>query len=87
MSSSYASVIGSLQGLTEEQVDERLKRDGPNSLTPPKQVPEIVKFLVNMFGGFAMLLWAGALLCFIAYGIEESGNPGGPKDYVSQSTV
>ena len=64
-------------------MDERLKRDGPNALTPPKQVPEIVKFLVNMFGGFAMLLWAGALLCFIAYGIEEAGNPGGPKDYVS----
>ena len=71
-----------LQGLTEEQAEERLKRDGPNAITPPKQVPEIVKFLLQLFGGFALLLWAGSLLCFIAYAIEESGNPGGPKDYV-----
>lgn len=41
-----------------------------------------------MFGGFSLLLWGGALLCFIAYGIEEAGNPGGPKDYVcSKLTV
>ena len=69
--------------MSELQADERLKRDGPNSLTPPKQVPEIVKFLTQMFGGFSLLLWGGALLCFIAYGIEEAGNPGGTKDYVS----
>ena len=71
-----------MQGLSEKQVEERLKRDGPNALTPPKQVPEIVKFLTQMFGGFSLLLWGGAILCFIAYGIEEAGNPGGSRDYV-----
>ena len=78
-----ASLKLNFQGMSELQADERLKRDGPNSLTPPKQVPEIVKFLTQMFGGFSLLLWGGALLCFIAYGIEEAGNPGGTKDYVS----
>lgn len=63
-------------------MEERLKRDGPNAITPPKQVPEIVKFLTQMFGGFSLLLWGGAILCFIAYGIEEAGNPGGSRDYV-----
>ena len=63
-------------------MEERLKRDGPNAITPPKQVPEIVKFLKQMFGGFALLLWGGAILCFIAYGIEQAENPGGSRDYV-----
>ena len=30
------------------------------------------RFLKVMFSGFAGLLWAGALLCFIATGIEAS---------------
>merc|ERR1712106_1152044 len=33
---------------------------------------EWVKFCKNIFGGFALLLWAGAILCFIAYSIEAS---------------
>lgn len=49
-----------------------MERDGPNSLTPPKTTPEWVKFCKNLFGGFALLLWIGAFLCFIAYGIQAS---------------
>jgi sodium/potassium-transporting ATPase subunit alpha len=49
-----------------------LERDGPNALTPPKQTPEWVKFCKNLFGGFALLLWIGAILCFIAYSIQAS---------------
>jgi len=49
-----------------------LERDGPNALTPPKQTPEWVKFCKNLFGGFAMLLWIGAILCFVAYSIQAS---------------
>merc|ERR1712127_538977 len=51
-----------------------LERDGLNALTPPKTVPEWVKFLKQLFGGFSMLLWVGAILCFIAYGIEVSAS-------------
>ena len=58
-------------GLTEAQAAEVLQRDGPNVLTPPKQMPEIVKFLLQMFGGFSALLWLGAILCFLSYGVER----------------
>ena len=47
-----------------------LAKHGPNALTPPPTTPEWVKFCQNMFSGFAMLLWFGAILCFIAYGIQ-----------------
>ncbi|VDD78681.1 unnamed protein product [Mesocestoides corti] len=56
-------------GLTSEQAKTRLDRDGPNALTPPKTTPEWVKFCKNMFGGFSLLLWIGAVLCFIAHAI------------------
>lgn len=49
-----------------------MERDGPNALTPPKQTPEWVKFCKNLFGGFALLLWIGAVLCFVAYSIQAS---------------
>merc|ERR1719354_67163 len=64
-------------GLTREKASESLIRDGPNQLTPPKTTPAWVKFLRNMFGGFSTLLWTGAILCFVAFGVEYSQNPGG----------
>lgn len=57
------------QGLSHAKAKENLERDGPNALTPPKQTPEWVKFCKQLFGGFALLLWIGSILCFIAYGI------------------
>jgi magnesium-transporting ATPase (P-type) len=60
------------QGLTHAKAKENLERDGPNALTPPRQTPEWVKFCKNLFGGFALLLWIGAILCFIAYSIQAS---------------
>ena len=49
-----------------------LERDGPNALTPPKTTPEWIKFCKNLFGGFALLLWIGAILCFVAYTIQAT---------------
>ncbi|KAG8143488.1 hypothetical protein E2320_000710 [Naja naja] len=46
-----------------------LARDGPNALTPPPTTPEWVKFCRQLFGGFSILLWIGAILCFLTYGI------------------
>lgn len=60
------------QGLSHAKAKENLERDGPNALTPPKQTPEWVKFCKNLFGGFALLLWIGAVLCFVAYSIQAS---------------
>lgn len=56
-----------LQGLSSAKAHEYLKRDGPNALTPPRTTPKWLKFLKNLFVGFAMLLWAGAVLCILAY--------------------
>lgn len=61
-----------MQGLSHAKAKENLERDGPNALTPPKQTPEWVKFCKNLFGGFALLLWIGAVLCFVAYSIQAS---------------
>ncbi|NP_001296716.1 sodium/potassium-transporting ATPase subunit alpha [Hydra vulgaris] len=58
------------KGLSENIVARNLERDGLNALTPPKQTPEWVKFCKQMFGGFSMLLWIGAILCFFAFGIR-----------------
>jgi sodium/potassium-transporting ATPase subunit alpha len=60
------------QGLTEQRAAEVLARDGRNELTPPKTIPEWVKFCKNLFGGFSILLWIGAILCFFAYGIQAA---------------
>ncbi|XP_038238674.1 sodium/potassium-transporting ATPase subunit alpha-3 isoform X2 [Dermochelys coriacea] len=59
-----------VQGLTHSKAQEILVRDGPNALTPPPTTPEWVKFCRQLFGGFSILLWIGAILCFLAYGIQ-----------------
>merc|ERR1719211_987701 len=53
---------------------------GPNALTPPPTTPEWVKFCKNLFSGFAMLLWIGAILCFIAYTIQALNYEEPPDD-------
>ena len=60
------------KGLTTAAAKEGQAKYGPNALTPPPTTPEWVKFCKNLFSGFAMLLWIGAILCFIAYGIQVS---------------
>jgi sodium/potassium-transporting ATPase subunit alpha len=58
------------QGLTEYQAQEFLKKYGPNALTEKKGLPWYVQFLLAMTGLFNYFLWAGAILCFISYGIQ-----------------
>ena len=57
-------------GLTTAKAEEHLARDGPNSLSPPHTTPEWIKFCKNLFGGFALLLWVGAILCYVAYFVD-----------------
>lgn len=57
-------------GLKSELVQESLEKYGPNTLTPPKQESEWKKFCDQLFGGFSLLLWIGAILCFVVYGIQ-----------------
>ena len=67
-------------GLTTAQAKANYERDGTNRLTPPPTTPEWVKFCQNLFGGFALLLWLGAILCFLAYGIQASTFEEPPDD-------
>lgn len=67
-------------GLTVETAKRVLARDGPNELSPPKTTPEWVKFCKQLFGGFSLLLWIGAILCFVAYSIQASTSEDPPGD-------
>ncbi|CAL8109942.1 unnamed protein product [Orchesella dallaii] len=62
------------QGLNDENAKAGYAKYGPNALTPTKTTPEWVKFMKQLFGGFAGLLWFGGILCFIAYGVDRAGN-------------
>merc|ERR1712240_495597 len=67
-------------GLTDDQAAKNLAEYGRNELTPPPTTPEWVKFCQCLFSGFAMLLWFGAILCFLAYGIQASAYEEPPDD-------
>ncbi|XP_072250055.1 sodium/potassium-transporting ATPase subunit alpha-3b isoform X1 [Leuresthes tenuis] len=73
-----------VQGLTNAKAAEFLLRDGPNALTPPPTTPEWVKFCRQLFGGFSVLLWLGAILCFLAYAIQAAteDEPAGDNLYL-----
>ena len=59
-------------GLTDAQAAKGAAKFGKNELTPPKQTPEWIKCLETQKGFFNLLLWAGSILCFISYGIDNS---------------
>lgn len=71
-------------GLTDSAAARVLERDGPNALSPPSRTPEWVKFCINMFGGFSMLLWIGAGLCFIAFAVDAFSMEYPSKDNVNE---
>uniref|UniRef100_A0A915CEA2 Cation-transporting P-type ATPase N-terminal domain-containing protein n=1 Tax=Parascaris univalens TaxID=6257 RepID=A0A915CEA2_PARUN len=80
--SQYHADSTDCRGLTDAQAAAAIARDGPNALSPPKKVPEWVKFCKNLFGGFAMLLWIGAFLCFVAYAVDAF-----PMEYPSKDNM
>merc|ERR1711910_312489 len=67
-------------GLTTAQAKAGNEEHGLNQLTPPPTTPEWIKFCQNLFSGFACLLWLGAILCFLAYGIQASAYEEPPDD-------
>ena len=48
------------EGLTSTRARELLEKNGFNSLTPPPETPEWVKFAKLLFGGFSALLWVSS---------------------------
>ncbi|KAH3762598.1 sodium/potassium-transporting ATPase subunit alpha [Pelomyxa schiedti] len=60
------------KGLSKGEAELRLQRDGPNSITPPRKTPEIIKFLKQMVGWFSLLLWSGSILSAVGYILDSS---------------
>lgn len=57
-------------GLSNEEAEKRLLRDGPNKLTEKEGVHWSLKLLHELTSPFALLLWAGGVLCFVAYALS-----------------
>lgn len=72
-----------MQGLNNAQVEAEIKKSGLNALTPPKAKPEWVKFVGHLLGGFSLLMWFGAALCFTAFAVQNAYMSDAPNDYVS----
>eukprot|EP00386_Alphamonas_edax_P007449 GDKI01024818.1.p1 GENE.GDKI01024818.1~~GDKI01024818.1.p1 ORF type:complete len:1201 (+),score=397.54 GDKI01024818.1:91-3603(+) len=64
------------EGLNDTQVQMALAQYGPNSLKPPKTIPEWIKFLMYFTTPLMILLEVAAALAFITYGIvpDEPSN-------------
>lgn len=60
------------KGLTEAQVLTKREEFGLNQLTPPPTIPAWKLFVKNLTGFFSLLLWAAAILCFVAFIIDDS---------------
>ena len=60
------------RGLSRAEAAARLAHDGPNMLTPPRQTPEIVKFLKHFLDPFMVLLIVAGVLSCITYAIDSS---------------
>lgn len=59
-------------GLESATVRRRQEKYGYNRLEPPPTVPRWIKFCQHIFEGFSLLLWIGALLCFLAYALDTA---------------
>lgn len=59
-------------GLTDEQVKEKQDQYGLNVLTEKTTVPWYMKLIHEWTSPFALMLWAGAALCFLAYFLDSS---------------
>ena len=55
--------------ITNEAAAKLNKELGDNNITIKKKAPWYLSLLREMTTVFALLLWAGSVLCFIAYGL------------------
>jgi hypothetical protein len=63
--------VGSSRGLTSEEASARLRANGLNRLTPPKETPEIVKLLKQFTNPLMALLIVAGGLTYMAYALQE----------------
>jgi sodium/potassium-transporting ATPase subunit alpha len=65
------------KGLSETEASQRLLKDGPNAIIPPKKNP-LLKLLRYLFSGFGLILWPAAILCVLAW--KPFGAPPDPTN-------
>ncbi|RYD77759.1 MAG: hypothetical protein EOP84_15150, partial [Verrucomicrobiaceae bacterium] len=58
-------------GLTSAEHAKRLAIYGENLITPPKTTHWLVKLAYTLVGGFQLMMWFGAVLCFVVFGITN----------------
>lgn len=59
-------------GLDADEAHRRLQTNGKNILSPPKQTPEIVKFLLEFTNLFMILLAVAGVLSIVAYLLDRT---------------
>ena len=59
-------------GLSEIIAEDRLLKEGENKLTEKEGMNAFVEYLHHMANFFAILMWAGSILCFIAYALAPT---------------
>jgi sodium/potassium-transporting ATPase subunit alpha len=60
-------------GLTTEQAQKYLARDGGNVIHRTNYLAKVYRFLMYFFGGFSLILWPAAIVCVLSY--KPFGNP------------
>ena len=65
------------KGLTLEQAELNFHAYGANKLSEKKRTPAWLKFLHEITNGFAIMMWVGQGLCWLAFGID----PSDPSNY------
>ncbi|KNC84720.1 hypothetical protein SARC_03061 [Sphaeroforma arctica JP610] len=64
------------KGITVAEAERRIEKYGFNALTPPEQTPKWILFMRELTTPFALVLWAAALLCFVAFIVQQTGSEG-----------
>jgi sodium/potassium-transporting ATPase subunit alpha len=68
----YEDLNTSAAGLTDDGAAAAVEKYGKNMITPPKTLHWFVKFLLTLLGGFQLMMFVGAILSFIVFGIDPS---------------
>eukprot|EP01060_Flectonema_neradi_P022202 TRINITY_DN30481_c0_g1_i1.p1 TRINITY_DN30481_c0_g1~~TRINITY_DN30481_c0_g1_i1.p1 ORF type:complete len:1401 (+),score=372.93 TRINITY_DN30481_c0_g1_i1:73-4275(+) len=59
------------KGLTEDQYNQLSRSWGKNEMTPKDMPSTLMRFLHEFTGPFTLLLIAGSIMCFVAYGAQS----------------
>ena len=60
------------EGLTTQEANARNLKEGDNVLSERKKTPWYWKLIHEWTSPFALMLWGGSALCFLAYGLDQS---------------